>query len=168
MAKVIWLTGLPGAGKSTIGTELLGILKQKSDPVVMLDGDQLREIFNNKQYDRAGRLNIARSYGKLCQHLASSGVNIIMCTVSLFKEVHQWNRENIQDYKEVFLDIPQEVLEARNQKGLYSGAQDGDVKNVHGYDLAYDRPENPDLVIVNSDNEGPKEIADSIGKQLGL
>ena len=100
-AKVIWITGLSGAGKTTLANEIVRKLRDSLINVVFLDGDQLRQIFNNNSlkinsYSKNDRRNLASSYSRLCQLLVSQNLYVVISTISLFREIHLWNRANIE------------------------------------------------------------------------
>jgi adenylylsulfate kinase len=98
--------------------------------------------------------------------LADQGQIVVCCTISLFHEVQLWNRENIIGYKEVFIDVPLEVLAQRDQKNLYSRAARGEVSDVVGYDIAPEFPEKPDFIVNNSGSILPEEQLAVIWKAL--
>ena len=119
---VIWITGLSGAGKTTFAVGLKTILRERSSQIISLDGDQLREILQSsdtENYTRLKRLSLAKSYSGLAKALSEQGFIVIISTISLFKEVHTWNRKNLTPYIEIFLNSPMETLRKRDQKGLY-------------------------------------------------
>ena len=148
--KVIWITGLAGAGKTTLATKLCKRFRQESSSVIQLDGDKLRDLFVGglgAGTSREARLKLSFGYSKLCKLLAGQGFIVVIATVSLFKEIHKWNRSNIPVYKEVFLKVPFEELEARDQKGLYSKFHNGEIRDVVGLDIEFDEPLNPDFVF---------------------
>ena len=113
---VIWITGLSGAGKTTLAKELVSQLATENKEPILLDGDQLREIFFDSSnqaisaHDRSSRLALALKYSGLARLLSEQGFWVIVATISLFKEVHDWNRKNFKNYYEVFLDTPIEEL----------------------------------------------------------
>ena len=84
----------------------------------------------------------------------------------MFQDVRKWNRANIPRYKEIFLDVPMEILHKRDQKGLYSGFLRGEVKNVVGLDLKAEFPTNTDLKILNDGSLSPNEVVDIIMDKL--
>ena len=148
--KVIWVTGLAGAGKTTLATKLCEKFHDENKAVIQLDGDKLREVFGGSlgvDTSRETRLKLSFGYSKLCKLLSSQGFIVVIATISMFKEVHTWNRLNIPGYKEVFLRVSLEELERRDQKGIYSKFRDGKIKNVVGLDIDYDEPLNPDFVF---------------------
>lgn len=158
-----WITGLSGAGKTTIGNMLYSHLKQQKANVVILDGDMLRNAFGNDLgYSEEDRLKCARRYSGLSGLLTEQGIDVVCCTISMFDEVRNWNREHIEKYREIFLDVPMEILQERNQKNLYRGVKTGKAVNVVGLDLQLQLPKNPDLRIVNDGSSTPQEVFESI------
>lgn len=158
---VIWITGLSGSGKTTLGNSILSKLSATGQVALLLDGDELREIFTqyplSQNYDRHSRINLAMQYSKLCKMLSAKGFSVIIATISLFREIHMWNRDNIDNYLEIFLNIPLQILRERDPKHIYSDYDHGLIKNVAGLDLKVDFPINPDLVISSFDlNDLPK------------
>ena len=149
---VIWITGLSGAGKSTLAKDITQLLRVAGKPAVLLDGDELREVLgvgsqNNINFSRARRLDLALRYSNFCRMLASQGLFVVIATISLFKEVHRWNRENHPAYFEVYLKASMEQLRRRDSKGIYKRFDAGELRNVAGLDLHIDEPEMPDLLI---------------------
>ena len=150
---VYWITGLSGAGKSSIGFSLYSKIRESKDNVIFLDGDMVRSMMGNDLgYDVVDRIKNAYRISNLCKFLSDQGHDIICSTMSLYPEVLDWNRGNIQRYFQIFIDVSQEVLHKRNQKGLYSGFLDGTVENLVGADLDFYVPKNNDLVIVNPES----------------
>jgi adenylylsulfate kinase len=145
---VIWITGLSGAGKSSLATAVTKHLRSSATPVVFLDGDELRSLFcatSENHYDREERVNLAMKYSQLCKLISSQGNTVVIATISMFKEIHQWNRVHLPGYFEVFLDVPFDILRSRDPLGIYKRFDVGELFNVAGLDLAVDRPETPDL-----------------------
>ena len=144
--RVIWITGLSGAGKSTLAHEVVARLRASGDVVVMLDGDDLREVFgavsvNLKNHSREARLTLAIQYAHMCRILAQQSLTVVIATISLLKEVHAWNRENLPGYFEVYLKVPVEELRRRDPKGIYRRFDAGELSDVAGLDLPIDEPE---------------------------
>ena len=141
--RVIWITGLSGAGKTTLARALLPHLPQ---PRLLLDGDALREALGLLAggYERADRLRLARTYAALSKLAADQGQTVVCATISLFHEVQAWNRENLPGYLEVFIDAPPEVLRARDYKRVYDRAGGAEVM---GLGLAPETPLTPDVHI---------------------
>jgi cytidine diphosphoramidate kinase len=145
-ARVYWFTGLSGAGKSTLCRLLVAELRSRGRQVVMLDGDELREVLDGiSAYAREDRLALASRYGKLCRLLATQGFDVAIATISLFREVHAWNRVHIPGYLEILLEVPLEELQRRDSKEIYARAANGDLKDVAGVDLPVDLPSSPHI-----------------------
>ncbi len=146
---VVWLCGLAGSGKSTLAKALSELLRAKFDNVIYLDGDELRELLGNFSYDKKGRVQVALWYSRLAKFLSKQGQIVIVSTISLFNEVYEFNRKNLQNYYEIFVECDFDELKKRDQKGLYTRALSGLEKNVVGVDIAYDTPK-PHFIIDNS------------------
>lgn len=163
MSKVFWITGLSGSGKTTIGREVYQLIREKKKNVVFLDGDQLRDVFGQDLgYSKQDRLQCAKRYSRICQLLVSQDIDVVICTISMFNEIREWNRENIIGYYEIFIKVPIEILQKRDQKGLYSGFKSGTSMDVVGLDLQLQFPTNPDMIINNTGDVEPKDIAKHI------
>jgi adenylylsulfate kinase len=149
---VIWITGLSGAGKSTLAHEVVARLRAAGEAVVMLDGDELREVFgavaaNAQNHGREARQVLAMQYAHLCRVIAAQGLTVVIATISLFREVHAWNRANLPGYFEVYLKVPVEELRRRDPKGIYRRFDTGKLTHVAGLDLPIDEPEAADWVL---------------------
>ncbi len=165
---VIWIIGMSGAGKSTIGKEVYTLLKAKRPNVVFLDGDRMREIMGNDLgYTLSDRRQNADRICRLCKLLYSQGIDVVCAILSIFHESQEWNRRNIKNYFEVYIRVPFDLLVSRDPRGLYRQALDGRISNVVGVDIAFAEPLNPDLVIDNerrleSFEEPARRIIDTI------
>jgi len=152
--RVYWLTGLSGAGKTTIGRLWYERLKATGEAVVFLDGDELRQVFGGRLgYTIEERRKAAMNYARLCALLSKQGLSVICCTISMFDSVREWNRKNIPGYFEVYIQASMETLRQRDQKGLYSTGQ----QNVAGVDFQVELPKEPDLILNNDGQKTPKE-----------
>lgn len=147
--RVYWITGLSGAGKTTVAGELWRRLRAAGRSAVLLDGDALRSVIaDDLGHTLGNRHQSAMRNARLCALLASQGEDVVCATISLFHDVQRWNRENIPGYCEIFLKVPMDELRKRDFKGVYTVAR-GDSSNVVGVDLPAEVPESPDLVIEN-------------------
>ena len=151
---VIWIIGLSGAGKTTIGREVARQWRLIPANCVLLDGDEVRKIFGHDQADTAysvnGRRKNAERMTALCSLLDSQGINVVCCILSLFSEMRAENRRRFSRYFEVFLDAPLSALKARDPKGLYAAAESGAAHDVVGIDIPFERPSTSDMVIDTS------------------
>lgn len=159
---VYWITGLAGSGKTTIGKLLYRSIKSNKNNVILLDGDSLRKLYESNDYSYEGRKLLAIKYSRLCKMLSDQGIDVICCTISMFDECRQWNRENILNYKEIYLKVSIDELIRRDQKELYTKALRKEIKNVIGIDIDFEEPKQPDLLIENNGEISPKEIVNNI------
>jgi len=162
---VYWITGLAGAGKTTISKRLYERLKERRDGVVLLDGDSLREAFGHDLgYSTADRYANAMRYARLCRMLSEQGLDVVCATISMFHACRDWNRAHIARYCEVYVRASAETLATRDQKGLYSGAAAGgdESQQVVGRGQHFEEPLQPDLVVDNDGLIGLEAIVDDI------
>jgi adenylylsulfate kinase-like enzyme len=161
---VIWLIGLAGSGKTSVGRALYNEWKTHCPATVFIDGDQIRELTGNDLgFDIDSRQANGWRICRLCKMLDSQKINVVCATLSQFQEQQDWNRENYSDYFELYLDVNMDVLKIRDQKGLYSGFSKGEVKNVVGLDMPFEPPQKPDMIIENST---PRKDFDEIAKKI--
>lgn len=151
---VIWIIGLSASGKTTLGRVLYGLWKKQSPNTVLLNGDDVRRFFQHDNistdYTLEERKKNIDRICQLCLFLDRQGINVVCCNQGLFEESRIWNRQNYTRYFEVFIDVPLEILEKRDEKLLYQRAKAGEIKGVTGIDIPYPRPKNPDYVFDNS------------------
>lgn len=162
---VFWITGLSGAGKTIVGKIVYERIKQVKDNVVFLDGDELRKtIAADLGYTQEERHESARRNTRLCKLLADQGIDVICCTICMFEDIRQWSRDNNENYLEVYLKVPMDVLKKRNQKNLYEDSQD----ELVGLGIEMEEPQHPELVFINDGNTAPEEIAGMILDKAGF
>ncbi|MCP2337298.1 adenylyl-sulfate kinase [Actinomadura rupiterrae] len=155
---MVWVTGLSGSGKSTVTARVRDRLAQSAADPVVLDGDRLRAILPVRLgYDEADRRRLAMFYARLAHEFASQGRLVLCSTISLFHEVHQWNRQNNEHYLEVWLRVPLPDLSARaGRAALYAGG------TAVGAGVAAEFPTAAHLVIDNYGPTTPDAAADQI------
>ena len=164
---VIWIIGLSAAGKTTIAREVCRQWRQVAPNVVLVDGDELRDVFATNTcadaHDLSGRRRNADRICALCQWLDRQEMHVVCSILSVFEQSRQWNREHLKQYFEVYVAVPMEVLRLRETKGLYAAAAAGTMKNVAGVDLPFDPPSASDLIIDNSaDRDSITDVAAEI------
>ena len=163
---LFWITGLSGSGKTGIAENIKNNISNKYGPTVIVSGDDLRKIFNYKKFSRKDRLAYALNYSKFCKCITDNKINIILSTVSLFHKVRKWNRTNINNYIEIYIqsDI-NKIIEQKN-KFFYKGK----YKNVIGKNIKAEFPKSPHITIKNnfikSTNALSKELIKKINKLI--
>lgn len=163
-----WITGLSGAGKTTISTLLYNYLRQKQDNLFLIDGDKIREVYQNTDYTEAGREKISYMNMRLCKMLTDQGIDVIIAVIGMRDAYREWNRKNIEHYHEIYLEVPMEELIRRDSKQIYSRALKKELTNVYGIDIPYEEPKTPDVHIINDSSNSPEEVCQMIIRQLEL
>jgi len=165
---VIWIIGLSGAGKTTIGHQVYKKIRSHHSNTVLIDGDEIRDIFksNNKQKDYSilARKQNADRICAMCKWLDKQGINVVCCILSIFEESRNWNKLNYSNYFEVYIRAPIEFLKKnRDYKGIYAQAVQGKLNNVVGIDIPFSEPHNSDMII---DNTIEKDNFDNIANEI--
>ena len=147
---VLWLTGLSGAGKSTIANIVEQKLARMNRHTFLLDGDNVRHGINKDLgFTEADRIENIRRVGEVARLMADAGLIVITAFISPFRADRQMVRDLLPDgeFFEVFIDTPLAEAEARDVKGLYKKARAGELKNFTGIDSPYEAPEQPEIHI---------------------
>jgi cytidine diphosphoramidate kinase len=168
---LIWIVGLSGAGKTTLGRALVTELRDAGRSVVMLDGDEMRRILKREDatadYRLPARLKLVEQYHHLCRWLDEQHIDVVCCTIGLSSAVLERNRAEYSEYFEIFLDAPLEMLEARDPKGLYRRARAGETSDVVGIDIPFPPPAAPDLAVsVRADMPAADVLAAEVATTL--
>ncbi len=162
---VIWFTGLPSAGKSTLARLLEGRLCQRGLRVEVLDGDEVRQRLNRDLgFSKDDRDENIRRIAFVARLLARNGVIVITAAISPYLQVRDEARREIGRFVEVYVKCPLDVCINRDVKGLYRRALAGEVSNLTGISDPYEEPVNPELVV-ETNREGPET---SVGRILTM
>jgi len=145
---VLWLTGLSGAGKTTIAMALEDRLRREGRLVERLDGDVVRQSLSRdlgfSKEDRDRNIERVTFVAKL---LARNGVVTLVSFISPYRKHREQARQEIDNFVEVHVHCPLDVCEARDVKGLYAKARAGELTNFTGIDDPYEDPESPEVII---------------------
>jgi len=147
---VVWLTGLSGAGKSTIANLVEKKLLARGRHTFLLDGDNVRHGLNKDLgFTEADRIENIRRVGEVARLMSDAGLIVITAFISPFRAERDMVRAMMaeDEFLEVYVDVPLEVAEQRDVKGLYAKARAGEIANFTGIDSPYEPPENPDMRI---------------------
>ena len=168
--KVVWLTGLSGAGKSTIAAMLDRRLHGLGRHAVVLDGDNLRHgLTADLGFSDADRSENIRRVAHVASLMADAGLIVIVALISPFREDRQRARETVgaRRFAEVYVDAPLDVCRSRDPKGMYARALSGNLPRFTGIGAAYETPETPDLHL-STDMIGPEQAVEQILALIGL
>ena len=143
---VVWITGLPASGKSTLATRL----KEKLEPgaaCCILDSDELRNTLTpSPGYDERGRDDFYTTVAGLAALLAQQGLIVLVAATANRQSCRERARELAPRFLEVFVDVPVEECAERDPKGLYAAAKSGAIGNLPGVRASYEAPAAPDVV----------------------
>ena len=145
---VLWLTGLSGAGKSTIASAVAPSLVERGHRVEVLDGDEVRtNLCQGLGFSREDRdTNIAR-IGYVAGKLAKHGVAVVVAAISPYRDARDKIRSSVADFVEVHVAAPVETCAERDVKGLYAKALAGEIKNFTGVSDPYEEPLEPEILL---------------------
>lgn len=167
-ARVLWFTGLSGAGKSTIANLVEKRLVSLGKHTYILDGDNVRHGLNRDLgFTDADRVENIRRVAEMAKLFVDAGLIVLVSFISPFKSERRLARDLLADgeFIEVFVDTPLEVCEERDPKGLYKKARAGELKNFTGIDSAYEAPENPEIVLDGA-TFSAEELAEQVVREL--
>ncbi len=166
---VLWLTGLSGAGKTTIAEALYQQLDAIGIGYERLDGDVLRGVFPNTGFSKEARDEHIRRVGFMASRLEHHGVIVIASFISPYREARQFVRNLCENFIEVHVRASLDECRKRDVKGLYEKVANGEIKNFTGIDDPYEAPEHPEIVVdtVNQTvDESVSQIMDHIERYL--
>jgi adenylylsulfate kinase len=158
---VLWLTGLSGAGKSTVAAKLGPVLAERGHRVELLDGDEVRtNLCQGLGFSRADRdTNIAR-IGYVAGKLAKHGVVVLVAAISPYREARDRVRAAVDTFVEVHVAAPLSTCAERDPKGLYAKALAGEIKHFTGVSDPYEPPLDPEIVLYTE----AESVDDSVHK----
>ena len=160
---VVWLTGLPASGKTTVARELEDELRGRGLKVEVMDGDEVRKgLSRDLGFSKEDREIHAMRVAYVSKLLSRNGVAVIVALISPYRSFRQAIREDIEHFIEVFVRCPVEECAKRDPKGLYAKAFAGEVKDFTGVDDPYEDPDSPELVLDTVE----EETAESVDKVL--
>ncbi len=166
--RVLWLTGLPAAGKSTIADRVEQKLQAMGRHTYLLDGDNVRHGLNRDLgFTDRDRVENVRRVAEVAKLMVDAGLIVIVSFISPFRSEREMARALMEEgeFAEIFVDTPLAVCEARDPKGLYAKARGGELANFTGIDSPYEPPETPDLRI-DTTELSPDEAADEVLRLL--
>lgn len=166
--KVIWFTGLSGSGKSTLANALEVELHKQCKRTYLLDGDNIRlGLSKDLGFTDADRTENIRRIAEVSRLMMDAGLIVIAAFISPFRQERAFAKSLAGEgnFIEVFVNTPLEICEARDPKGLYKRARDGELENFSGITSPYEAPENPTIVIQGNQES---DIASSVRKIQAL
>jgi adenylyl-sulfate kinase len=161
----VWLTGVPGVGKTTIARRLERALRGRGLQVEVLDGDVIRtNLSKGLGYSKEDRDTNIRRIGFVCNLLARNGVVVIAAAVSPYRAARDEVRAESEAFVEVYLRCPLEVLQQRDPKGLYARALRGEIAHFTGISDPYEEPLHPEVVLDTGEETEEESFAKVLAK----
>jgi len=167
-ARILWFTGLSGAGKSTIADLLEEALHRRGCRTMTLDGDNIRCGLNRDlDFTDNGRVENIRRVAEVAKLMVEAGLIVLVSFISPFRSERELARGLVDDgeFLEIFVDAPLTVCEARDPKGLYAKARAGEISHFTGIDSAYERPDKPELHLLSGEKM-PEQLVEQVLKFL--
>lgn len=164
--RVLWLTGLPAAGKSTVADRVEQKLRALGRHTYLLDGDNVRHgLSRDLGFTDRDRVENIRRVAEVAKLMVDAGLIVIVSFISPFRSERRMARELMEEgeFLEIFVDAPLEVCEARDPKGLYAKARRGELANFTGIDSPYEPPEDPELRIDTTRLSPDEAAAEVVG-----
>jgi len=163
---VVWLTGLPASGKTTVSKELEPRLRKVCQYVELLDGDEIRQnLSKGLGFSREDRETHLRRVVYVAKLLSRNGVGVIAAFISPYRNIREYARKETTNFLEVYVKCSVETCAKRDPKGLYKKASTGQIKDLTGPQDTYEEPLSPDLVV-NTEELTVSQSADSIISKL--
>jgi adenylylsulfate kinase len=163
---VIWITGLPSAGKTSLARRLVDDLDARHVARLWLDSDDIRQVMTPRPtYEPSERDVFYATLGRVAERGAEGGVTVVVSATAPRRAYRDEVRERVETFVEVWLRCDDEELERRDHRGLYSRYAEGRVRNVPGRDAPYEEPRDAELVL-DSARLGPGELAGRVARWL--
>ncbi|MBU3022389.1 adenylyl-sulfate kinase [Aestuariibacter sp. A3R04] len=166
--RVLWLTGFSGSGKSTLSNLLEKKFQEQGKHTYLLDGDNVRHgLCGDLGFSDKDRVENIRRVSEVAKLFVDSGVIVLTAFISPFQVDRDYCRKLLDEgeFVEVFVDVPLDVCEQRDPKGLYKKARAGEIKDFTGISSAYEAPQNPEIHLTYKD-EPAEDTAERLYNML--
>ena len=154
---LFWVTGLSGAGKTSISNKIYPRIKDRYGKTLYINGDEIRKIFNIKGYDNTDRKNLSLKYSKLFKKITDQNINVLFAGMALFDDTRIWNRINIKNYLEIFIKTNLKKIIKKNYTKIYKRKT-----KLVGIDMKAEFPKKPDIIINNDFNKSIEKLSNEL------
>ena len=164
---MIWLTGISGAGKTSIAKALIKRFKNSLPHLINVDGDEIRMLYNNDLgYSREDRKKQIKRIQSICKFLDKQKMIVLASALYCDETILKWNREHFSQYKEIYIKASLALVKKADVKGIYSKYESKKVKNLVGLDINWIEPLKPDIVINRDTGVNLKNSIELIVKKI--
>jgi len=160
---LFWITGLSGSGKTTFGKAIHKDIQKLYGPTMMISGDNVRKIFYLKGHKKQDRLKVLKSYCQFAKFITNQNINLIFAVVGMFNEPRKWNRQNINNYIEIYIKSNLKKIIKLKKKKIYHKKN---IQDIVGVDIKPEFPKKPNIIITNSFDKNKQKIALQIIKKI--
>ncbi len=156
---VLWFTGLPLSGKSTIADKVYEKLKKTNNVLIQrIDSHDVRSMIPEIGYSKPERILHLKRVGYLIKILQNNSISVIASFVSPYKEIREFLRENSKNFVEIYVKASIDECRKRDNRGLYERAELGEIKNFTGIHESYEEPEKPEIIL-DTEKNSPEQCA---------
>ena len=159
---LFWITGLAGSGKTSLAIKIHKKINKLYGPTIYFSGDQIRKIFNLKGYELDERTKIGYMYSNFFKFITNQNINVIFAGIVLIDEIRRWNKKNIQNYLEIYINTKIKNILLNNKKRLYKK----NYNNIVGINIKPALPKNPDIIITNNFSKSINELSKILLKKI--
>ena len=162
---LFWITGLSGSGKTTLGRKIKKDITKIYGPTIMISGDDIRKIFKLKGYEYNERVIILKKYSLFAKYITEQKINIILAVVGMVEKQRKWNRANIENYIEIYIQSSIKRIIELNRKKIYNKKRPG---KLIGIDIKPEYPKKPDITIINYFKSTTDQIAKNLISNINI
>ena len=160
---LFWITGLTGCGKTEISKLIKEFISNKFGKTLIINGDDIRDIFDIKKYNRKDRLKLGKKYTLLAKHITDQNINVIFAVAGLFNDLRKFNRKIINNYVEIYIKSDLAKIVSHKKKPLY---RKKNVGKIWGINLKPEFPQKPDITIENDFTIPVKRLSNKLKKEI--
>jgi adenylylsulfate kinase-like enzyme len=159
---LFWITGFSGAGKTSIANRIKKDITKEFGPTILINGDDLRKIFNLNKYDQTSRLEYGKQYCRLVKFVTDQNINLIFTVVGMYDELRAWNNKNIANYLEIYIKTSISKIKKKRRKKLYLKKN----TQIVGVKIKPQLPKRPHITINNDFKKSIKEMSNFLVKKI--
>lgn len=161
---LFWITGVSGAGKTSLARSILKKIRLKYGPTISISGDEFRKMFDLNKFTKKEREKNYIKYLRFAKFITDQNVNVVFDLIGLYHKARSWNRKNIKNYVEIYIKTDIQKIIKFNKKKIYKS----DKKNIIGLSIKAEYPKNPDIIIKNNFDRSIKNLSKELLKKLNI